>query len=232
MLQNFHYLLGDQEWRLKNDWIHRLEVNEQETEDTLENFEDSILKRSTINIRKREKDDAWAIKQYYEEMYLPNKHENLIVFPDSESFLRGVESLKNKTFLILLEMHFTLSLQTELQNKLESFEEWCTEDLRQREEYVSRKCAKLYFMTDRSKYLQQRTKRFLQKPIDDCFHDQTFQRDRAVIAEAWRRIVPYNLRGSNEQDMYTIDMVAMMAEVVMDLIGNIKIPYNLNLNSI
>ncbi|XP_065360710.1 uncharacterized protein LOC135954462 [Calliphora vicina] len=218
MLQNFHYLLGGQEWRLQHDWIHRLDNNE----DELENFEASIAKRSTMNIRKREKDDAWAIKAYYEEEYLQNKHDNLIVFPNAESFLEGLDNLKTKTFILLLEMHFTLAIQTELQHKLETFVDWCAEDLHDKEQYVSRKCAKLYFMTDRAKWLSQRTLRFLEYPIEECFNEKMFHRDRAIIVEAWRRIVPGNLRGSSEQELYTIDMVAMMSEVVMELIAKFE----------
>ncbi|KAI8115953.1 mitochondrial, 28S ribosomal protein S31 [Lucilia cuprina] len=215
MLQNFHYLLGDQEWRVQNDWIHRLETEQEE----LENFEVSIAKRSTLNIRKREKDDAWAIKTFYEEDYLRNKHDNLIVFPNAISFLEGLEGLKNKTFVLLLEMHFTFNLHTELQYKLETFVDWCAQDLQDKEQFVSRKCAKLYFMSDRAKWLSQRTLRFLQQPIEECFNDVVFQRDRAIIAEAWRRIVPASLRGTSGHELYTIEMVAMMSEVIIELIG-------------
>ncbi|KAM7356312.1 uncharacterized protein ACRADG_002117 [Cochliomyia hominivorax] len=232
MLQNFHYLMGDQEWRLQNDWIHRkdsMSITEEGNKDVLENFQDSISKRSTVNIRKRDKDDAWAIKTYYEETYLPNKHENLIVFPHPESFLLGLENLKSKTFILLLEMHFSLSLHTELQYKLETFTEWCAQDLQQQQEYVNRKCAKLYFLNDRVKWLQQKTLKFLEKPIENCFNDTSFLKDRATIAQAWRYIVPYNLRGSGENDMYTIDMVSQITEVIMDLIDKFEnIPTSLS----
>ncbi|KAI8115952.1 mitochondrial, 28S ribosomal protein S31 [Lucilia cuprina] len=224
MLQNFHYLLGDQEWRVQNDWIHRLETEQEE----LENFEVSIAKRSTLNIRKREKDDAWAIKTFYEEDYLRNKHDNLIVFPNAISFLEGLEGLKNKTFVLLLEMHFTFNLHTELQYKLETFVDWCAQDLQDKEQFVSRKCAKLYFMSDRAKWLSQRTLRFLQQPIEECFNDVVFQRDRAIIAEAWRRIVPASLRGTSGHELYTIEMVAMMSEVIIELIAKFEtIPMDL-----
>ncbi|XP_073836028.1 uncharacterized protein [Musca autumnalis] len=240
MLQNFHYLLGDHEWRLKHDWIHRLTTNEEENshvssseastnqtetseepEIQLENYEDSILKRSKVNIRQRDKDDAWAIKQYYEEVYLPNKHPNLIVFPNPEAFLQGVEQLKAKTFVLLLEMHFTLAIHTELQNKLETFEEWCSEDLREKREYVSRKCSKLYFMQDRAAWLRSRALIALQRPIEESYNDESFLRDYGLISEAWRRIVPSNVRGSNEQ-LEAVEMVAMISDVVMELIAKFE----------
>ncbi|XP_075146288.1 uncharacterized protein LOC142220816 [Haematobia irritans] len=248
MLQNFHYLMGDLEWRLQNDWIHRItlkEITENVTQNgpsentsslqisdssssvdeiasiLLENFEESIMKRSKVNIRQRDKDDAWAIKTFYEEIYLPNKHPNLIVFPNAHSFLQGLENLKTKTFILLLEMHFALTIHSELQDRLESFLEWCMEDLKEKKEYVSRKCAKLYFMEDRAAWLRKQSLSYLDKPVDESFNDVAFLKDRALVAEAWRRIVPANMRGSSE-DLLAVDMVAMMSQVVMDLIAKFE----------
>lgn len=222
MLQNFHYLLGDQEWRIENDWIHRLSSereDEDESEAKLESFDISISKRSTLNIRNREKDDAWAIKSFYEQVYSQNRHPNMVVFPNAETFLAGLENLKTKTFLLLLEMHFTLALHSELQFKLESFIDWSNGDLKERQEYVSRKCAKLYFMADRAKWLRQQALQFHDAPIEESFNDEQFHKDRAVIAEAWRRIVPANMRSASESELYTVDFVAMMSDVVLELIG-------------
>ncbi|XP_036327600.1 uncharacterized protein LOC118740209 [Rhagoletis pomonella] len=243
MLQNFHYLLGDSEWRYENDWIHRIEqpvqrdseCDEEEEEEEeeeengygkecekvvieLENFEESIGKRNMVNIRKRDKDDAWAIKTYYEDVYLQNLHPILIVFPDAESFMRGIENLKIKTFVLLLEMHFTLSIYTELQSRLDTFEEWCLEDLREKQAYVSRKCAKLYFMSDRAAEMKKRTIEFLNKPIEESFSDDNFIKHRAVIAEVWREIVPENMRSASGEDPEPFEMVAMISEVVLELI--------------
>lgn len=241
MLQNFHYLLGDSDWRYENDWIHRIEQPIQrdsecdkekagEDDETgyerdcrkvvieLENFEESIAKRNIVNIRKRDKDDAWAIKAYYVDVYLQNLHPILIVFPDAESFMRGIENLKIKTFVLLLEMHFTLSIHTELQSRLETFEEWCLEDLREKQAYVSRKCAKLYFMSDRAAEMKKRTIEFLNKPIDESYSDENFVKHSAVIAEVWREIVPVNMRSASGKDLEPFEMVAMITDVLLELI--------------
>lgn len=246
MLQNFHYLLGDSEWRYENDWIHRIEnVSQRDSECEegegdeengeeeeygeegegcgkvtveLENFEESIIKRNTVNIRKRDKDDAWAIKSYYEDIYMQNLHPILIVFPNADSFMRGIENLKIKTFVLLLEMHFTLSIHTELQSRLETFEVWCLEDLREKQSYVSRKCAKLYFMSDRAADMKLRTLDFLSEPLESLFNDEAFIKHRAVIGEVWREIVPENLRSGSGDDLEALEMVAMISEVVMELI--------------
>lgn len=224
MLQNFHYLLADQEWRLENDWIHRLPNSlydgaATETTSTvqLENFEDSIMKRSKVNIRKRDQDDAWAIKSYYEDVYLPTRHTNLIVFPDADSFQGGLERLKTKTFILLLEMHLILAIHTELQGELDEFLGWCSEDLKAKQEYVRRKCSKLYFMKNRAEWLRRRTLSYLDKSIEASFNDEMFLKDHAIIAEVWRRVVPTNMRGSGEQ-LQSVDMVAMISDVVLELI--------------
>ncbi|XP_018785438.1 PREDICTED: uncharacterized protein LOC108966810 [Bactrocera latifrons] len=247
MLQNFHYLLGDSEWRYENDWIHRIEKisqrgseceededygeEEEEGEEgegctkttiELENFEESIMKRNTVNIRKRDKDDAWAIKSYYEDVYMKNLHPILIVFPNADSFMRGIENLKIKTFVLLLEMHFTLSIHTELQSRLETFEVWCLEDLREKQSYVSRKCAKLYFMSDRATDMKLRTLDFLSEPVESSFNDEAFIKHRAVIIEVWREIVPENMRSGGGDDLEPLEMVAMISEVAMELISKFE----------
>uniref|UniRef100_A0A1B0AD58 Uncharacterized protein n=1 Tax=Glossina pallidipes TaxID=7398 RepID=A0A1B0AD58_GLOPL len=228
MLQNFHYLMADQEWRIEHDWIH-IKKNENGEWVELENFEESISKRSAANIRVREKDDAWAIKVFYENVYLENKHPNLIVFPNADSFLQGIERLKVKTFVLLLEMHFTLAIHTELQHRLETFEEWCVEDLKEKQEYVERKCAKLYFMEDRATWLRSRTINFLDEPIELCFNNESSNKDRSVIWEVWRQVVPANMRGSSEQELQPIDMVAMISDVVIELIAKFEnIPMNVS----
>uniref|UniRef100_A0A1B0GCN8 Uncharacterized protein n=1 Tax=Glossina morsitans morsitans TaxID=37546 RepID=A0A1B0GCN8_GLOMM len=221
MLQNFHYLMADQEWRIEHDWIH-IKKNENGEWMELENFEESISKRSAANIRVREKDDAWAIKAFYENVYLENKHPNLIVFPNADSLLQGIEHLKVKTFVLLLEMHFTLAIHTELQHRLETFQEWCVEDLKEKQEYVERKCAKLYFMEDRATWLRSRTINFLDEPIELCFNNESSNKDRSVIWEVWRQVVPANMRGSSEQELQPIDMVAMISDVVIELIAKFE----------
>uniref|UniRef100_A0A1B0G0F1 Uncharacterized protein n=1 Tax=Glossina morsitans morsitans TaxID=37546 RepID=A0A1B0G0F1_GLOMM len=221
MLQNFHYLMADQEWRLEHDWIH-IKKDENGESIGLENYEESISKRSLVNIRVREKDDAWAIKAFYENAYLANKQPNLIVFPNADSFLRGIEHLKVKTFVLLLEMHFTLAIHTELQHRLETFQEWCVDDLTEKEEYVERKCAKLYFMEDRASWLRARTVNFLGDPISLSFNNEFANKDRAVIWEVWREVVPPNMRGSSEQELQPVDMVAMISDVVMELIAKFE----------
>ncbi|XP_053953767.1 uncharacterized protein LOC128860330 [Anastrepha ludens] len=244
MLQNFHYLLGDSEWRYENDWIHRIEQatqpstecdEEEEGEEEeeagerrcekvsieLENFEESIAKRSIVNIRKRDKDNAWAIKAFYENVYLQNLHPILIVFPNAESFMLGIDNLKTKTFVLLLEMHFTLSIHSELQSRLETFQEWCLEDLREKQAYVSRKCAKLYFMSDRAADMKKRSLEFLVQPIEESFNDETFIKHRAIIAEVWRGVVPGNMRSASGEDLESLEMVAMISEVVLELISTL-----------
>ncbi|XP_030375607.1 uncharacterized protein LOC115624895 [Scaptodrosophila lebanonensis] len=239
MLQNFHYLLGDQEWRMENDWIHRvpitktneieegleeqeIELEEEEGEFELEPYDQSIAKRSIVNIRVRDKDDAWAIRAFYYDVYMQNLHPILQVFPDADSFLLGIENLKNKTFVLLLEMHFTLSIHTELQGRLETFIDWCAKDLKEKQEYVSRKSAKKYFMEDRAIEMEARVYSFLDKPIEQSFADDEFNKHRSIIAEVWRRIVPNTVRGSGDGMANPADMVAAISDVVMEILGKFE----------
>uniref|UniRef100_A0A1I8PW85 Uncharacterized protein n=1 Tax=Stomoxys calcitrans TaxID=35570 RepID=A0A1I8PW85_STOCA len=235
MMQNFHYLMADMEWRLKNDWIHRLtpethenpQMNDSSSDTNdfsfwpLENLEDSIAKRSLANIRQREQDNAWAIKDFYELSYLPNKHDNLIVFPNAQSFFLGLENLKTKTFILLLELHVTLSLHTELQGQMESLIEWCAKDLQEKQDYVAQKCSKLYFMQDRAEWLRKRSLAYLDEPIEESFHEKDFLKYRGLVAAVWHRIVSPNMTELNE-NLPAVDMVAMMSDVVVNLLAKFE----------
>ncbi|XP_068151659.1 uncharacterized protein [Drosophila tropicalis] len=247
MLQNFHYLMGDQEWRMENDWIHLVnkkkrhkntdatdDVNEEEdlesmTEEDdeeekleLESYDESIAKRAIVNIRVRDKDDAWAIRAFYYDVYMRNLHPILQVFPDAAAFLHGLENLKTKTFMLLLEMHFTLSIHTELQGRLETFIDWCAMDLKEKQEYVARKSAKKYFMEDRAVEMENRVHHYLDKPIANSFADESFNKNRAILAEVWRRIVPANVRGSGDAIPNSSDMVAAISDVLIEILSKFE----------
>ncbi|XP_016970956.1 uncharacterized protein LOC108038635 [Drosophila rhopaloa] len=244
MLQNFHYLMGDQDWRAVHDWIHLVpkdghRVGSGEGEDDeehsvgtpesgdgeeteLEPYDVSIAKRAIVNIRVRDKDDAWAIRTFYYDVYMQKVHPILQVFPDAESFLQGLESLKTKTFMLLLEMHLTLSIHTELQGRLETFVDWCTNDLREKQEYVARKSAKKFFMEDRAIEMEERVHQYLARPIEETIADEDFNKHRAVLAEVWRRVVPDSVRGTSDVLPSTADMVAAVSDVVMEILSKFE----------
>ncbi|XP_030556129.1 uncharacterized protein LOC115759346 [Drosophila novamexicana] len=243
MLQNFHYLLGEEEWRAEHDWIHLVPVKKrgklggeideseqasittEEDEDIeyeLEPYDQSIAKRAIVNIRVRDKDDAWAIREFYYDVYLRNLHPVLQVFPNAETFLEGIDNLKNKTFMLLLEMHYTLSIHTELQGRLETFVDWCAKDLKEKQEYVARKSAKKFFMEDRAIEMEARVRHYLDKPIQNSFADEEFNKHRSVLAEVWRRIVPATVRGSSDVIPNASDMVGAISTVVLELLAKFE----------
>ncbi|XP_023174968.1 uncharacterized protein LOC111602221 [Drosophila hydei] len=245
MLQNFHYLLGEEEWRSEHDWIHLVPVKkrvkfggdadeleavdskavQEEDEDVeyeLEPYDQSIAKRAIVNIRVRDKDDAWAIRDFYYNVYMRNLHPVLQVFPSADHFLQGIENLKNKTFMLLLEMHYTLSVHTELQGRLETFVDWCSKDLKEKQEYVARKSAKKFFMEDRAIEMEARVRHYLDQPIQASFADEEHTKHRAIMAEVYRRVVPATVRGSSDVIPSASDMVAAISTVVLEILSKFE----------
>jgi len=149
-------------------------------------------------------------------------HPILQVFPDAESFLQGVESLKKKTFMLLLEMHFTMSIHTELQGRLEAFIDWCIKELKEKQEYVARKSAKNFFMEDRAKEMEERVHHYLGRPIEETIADEDFNKHRAVLAEVWRRVVADSVRGTSDVLPSAADMVAAISDVVMEILSKFE----------
>ena len=217
MLQNFHYLLGEDAWRFENDWIHRAEDNQ------MESFDISIAKRPTINIRQRDKDDAYAIKDYYDNVYMKNRHEVCVVFNNATELLEGIRKLKHKTFANLLELHYFLSLHSDLIKEVTEFEEYCKKSLYDKSEYVRRKCSKKYYMENRTLQLIPCSLQFINDNVERSFNNEEFLKYRAVITTVWQQLVPANLRGSNDASVDTMDMVAMLSHRAIDVLGEYDI---------
>ncbi|XP_055854759.1 uncharacterized protein LOC129918314 [Episyrphus balteatus] len=212
ILQNFHYLLADMEWRVEHDWIHRNE------DGSLEGFQESIVKRSIVNIRKRDKDDAWAVKKYYEEIFLKNPHPIIVVFPNAKEFINGIENLKSKTFVLLLELHYTLWILAELEQRYQEFNDWCTVELASKKKFAENKCANKYYMEDRAGKLKEQMNAFLGDPIDETFGDKRLSQIKGICNEIYKHIVP----DGDQMDLSALEQVAAISEVLDELLGKFE----------
>ncbi|XP_055907892.1 uncharacterized protein LOC129942831 [Eupeodes corollae] len=212
ILQNFHYLLADLEWRKEHDWIHR------NADGSLESFEESIAKRSVVNIRKRIKDDAWAVKEYFDEVFLKNPHPVIIVFKNATEFINGIESLKNKTFVLLRELHYTLWISAELEQKYQELSDWCTIELESKKKYGENKCANKYFMENRATKLKHEMKVLLKDPIKRTFGYKLLCEIKGVSKEMYAAIVPT----ADQMDLPVLEQVAAISDVLHGLIAKLE----------
>ncbi|XP_037954189.1 uncharacterized protein LOC119684257 [Teleopsis dalmanni] len=221
-LQNFIYLLADKEWRLENDWIHRKSKPGEPIE--LETFDVSIQNRNTANIRVREKDDAGAVKDYYENVYKPKNIPILMPYKDHIDLFCGIKKLKKITFIALLELHLNMTISVDLQSQVHKLTEWCDNELQTKMEHVTRKCARKYFMKGRVEDLRSRVMNFLDNNIYEVFTNEREIKDQAYIEHAWQHIVEIKVSDKKRGARAAIpprQMVSMISDTILDLLDKI-----------
>ncbi|XP_037947818.1 uncharacterized protein LOC119679498 [Teleopsis dalmanni] len=227
VLQNFFYLIAEKEWRDEFDWIHRVSNSGEEVE--LERYDISIQNRNIVNIRKRDRDDAWAIKDFYENVYLQQNHPIILPYKDSQGLIKGIASLKKMTFIALLELHLNLALHYDIKSQLINLRDWCNTDLREKIERVAHKCARKYFMISRAEDLRQRATKFVNETMAVSYCEEVYVTDGAYVEQVWEYIVPLSIRGASKKKgggkkraLAPVQMVAMMSDVIIDLIGKFE----------
>lgn len=213
ILQNFHYLIMDVKWRELNDWIHL------KPDGTLENFRESIECRRTVNIRKKDQDDAYAIKRFYEKNYLENFHEIKIVFSDTESFRKGITHLKIKSFLCLLELHYAMWIYANITNSYHILKNSSNLFLDKRSKYAENRSKKKYFMQDRVSDLVKDGNQMLTEPLADSIGCREF-RTLAVWCDAlFEKVIPENIQNSMEDNLGVIEKFGMISDLTLEIFG-------------
>lgn len=213
ILQNFHYLIMDVKWREINDWIHMKE------DGNLENFRESIENRTTANIRKKDQDDAYAIKRFYEKNYLENFHEIKIVFPDTESFRKGIIHLKIKSFLCLLELHYAMWIYANLSNSYHIFKSSSNSFLDKRSKYVWNRSKKRYFMQDRASNLVKDGDQMLVEPLAESIGCKEFRTLEVLCDKLFEKVIPENIQNSMEENVGVIEKFGMISDLTLDIFG-------------
>lgn len=213
ILQNFFYLMGNMEWRLEHDWIHRNE------DGTMEGYRESIAKRKIVNIRPRDKDDAWAIKEFFDEVFLKNPHPIIINFTNVKEFMDGIDNLKSKTFVLLLELHYTLWVLAELEQRYHHFRQWCKIELESKKKFAENKCVNKYFVEERARKLTTQMEYFLGDPIEDTFGDKKLSKLKGICGEVYKDLVPIE----DQMELSTLEQVATISNLLNNLIAEMEI---------
>lgn len=211
ILQNLHYLVNDMLWRQEHDWIHRLEDGSQE------NYRSAIKARPTKNIRARGEDSASAVKHFYENIY--EKHPVLMELNSSKAFLSALLKLKQKTFINLLELHYSMWIQQDLENELDSFEKFSKDYLDKRTEYVKGRCTKKYNIQDRCTELQQKTINLLDRPLKDAISEKSYRKLEAMCETLFDQIIPKHIKDNMKEGAQAIDRLKLIAELVINIFG-------------
>lgn len=214
-LQNFHYLLKEQSWRMEFDWIHRREDGE------MENYRESIKKRDTVNLRKMGgKDSASLVQKFYDEFFKDEKARTIhIVFPTSESFRQGVVKLKMKSFMCLLELHFSMWVLSNVEHAFNSFCKWSGDYIAKRQKFVKARCSKKYFNEDLATSLQNEAMIMIGEPLYAAISDRKLRELMALCETLFMNKVPMNIRDNMKTDADMVDKFTVIVNYVMEMLG-------------
>lgn len=221
IMQNFHYLLADPDWRQASDWIHRSSAaDDGGGGDVLENFSTSIRKRPHVNVRVRDKDSAWAVKEFYEKFF---ENENArtvhIVFPSAREFMCGLLKLKMKSFMCLLELHFAMWVLSNLTHGHRSFQNWANAYIAKRQKFVKGRCAKKYFTEDLAANLQRGAFEFVGVPLQEAVGAPLLRTLIALCETVFVEMIPRSVRDNMKSGADVVDKFTMIVNAAMDLFG-------------
>lgn len=214
VLQNFHYLLKEQTWRLEHDWIHRT------SDGNLENFRESIQKRPFTNLRKRTEDTAWAVKEYYESFFMNENAKRVhVVFANSTEFLNGIIKLKMKSFMCLLELHFSMWVLSNLEHAYNSFKQWSETYITKRQKFVKGRCAKQYFTEVLAADLQKSAEELMDTSLYDAVASKIYRNLSELVETMLTNVIPANICDNIKNSANAVDKFTIIVNFTMDLLG-------------
>lgn len=212
ILQNFQYLLKEHYWREKNDWIHRLPQGE------LEDYKQSIEKRSTLNIRVRDEDDAYFVKSFFENQYENVHHPILIAFENTTQFLDVLQYLKARSFRALLELHFAMGLHTDASKRYENFKQWSQNDLKRKRETAKMRCNRKYFTEERTTNLKGKTFGMLESDVVLSIKGRVEKKTDSVLDTVLWHLLPKNERKGAIKSLSSIEKVGKVELIILNLL--------------
>ncbi|KAL5290719.1 CCDC37 family protein [Megaselia abdita] len=216
ILQNFHYLLADSTWRGENDWIHR------KPDGTLENFKESIEKRATVNIRKRVKDDALAIKDFYYNDYKNKNYPIHICFPTAEDFNHALDTLKSTTFVSVLSLHYILRVLTEMNRSCQELQKMILSEIQSKNSYVQNRKEKALSMLTQFNHLRELALRTADKPLETTIRTPALIHLKGLTNVAFNEILPEKVRLAAEQNIDSQTQITIISDYVIDLMKQIS----------
>lgn len=188
ILQNVSYLMKEPTWREKNDWIHK------RPDGSLETIKESIENRLTTNLRKRDNDDVWTIKEYFEKHVFNSKRPALVCFESAEAILDTITNLKVQLYLSLLKLDLSTWTLMNLMYAHNSYIKWSTDFIEQRKKYVEARCAKKYFLDVCATNMKKDAKELFNGKLVETISEKTLRTLEPLCNTLFLNVIPQNIR--------------------------------------
>lgn len=216
ILQNFHYLLGEQDWRAQHDWIHK------RPDGSPENYRESIQRRASINLREiGGKESAFTIKRFYEQFFIekPQAKKIHIVFNDSKSLLNGMLKVKTKSFICLQQLHFSMWALSNMEHAYVTFKRWSDAFIAKRKIIVNGMSSKKNYLENLAVHLEAQANATIDGALKTAVSDKKLRTLMALCDTLFLAKVPQNIRENMKSDADMVDKFRIVVNIVMDLLG-------------
>lgn len=188
ILQNVSYLMKEPNWREKNDWIHK------KRDGSLETIKESIENRMTTNLRKRDEDSVWAIKEFFENNIFNNKRPALICFESPDAIIDTIADFKVQLYLSLLKLDISTWTLVNLKHAYSTYIKWSAEFIENRKKYVEARCAKKYFLDVCATNMKKDAVELINGKLVETISEKTLRTLEALCNTLLIEVVPKNIR--------------------------------------
>lgn len=188
ILQNVSYLMKEINWREKNDWIHK------KSDGSLETIKESIENRMTTNLRKRDNDSVWEIKNFFEHHIFPNKRPALVCFESANAIVDTIANFKVQLYLSLLKLDMQTWTLVNLTHAYDSYMKWSTEFIDNRKKYVEARCARKYFLDTCATHMKKDATELFNGKVVETISEKTLRTLEPLCNTLFVSVMPKNIR--------------------------------------
>lgn len=188
ILQNVSYLMKEHHWREKNDWIHKKCDGNQET------IKESIENRMTTNLRKRDNDNVWLIKEFFEQNVFTNRHPALVCFETPEAIVDTITDFKVQLYLSLLKLDLSTWTLVSLTHAHNSYIKWSAEFIDNRKKYVEARCARKYFLDICTTHMKKDAVELVNGKLIESISEKTLRTLEPLCNTLFYSVIPKNIQ--------------------------------------
>lgn len=214
ILQNVSYLMKEPSWREKNDWIHK------KPDGNLETIKESIENRMRTNLRARDNDDVWAIKEFFEENIFTNKRPALICFETPAAIIDTITDFKVQLYLSLLKLDLSTWTLVNLTHAYNSYVKWSTEFIEKRKKYVEARCARKYFLDICTTNMKRDAVELINSKLVESISEETLRTLEPLCNTLFVSVIPKNIRDQVAEGSSVLLKFRLIISHAMSLLGN------------
>lgn len=188
ILQNVSYLMKEPTWREKNDWIHK------KPDGSLETIKESIENRMITNLRKRDNDNVWAIKEFFENNIFENKRPALVCFKSPDEINETIANFKVQLCLSLLKLDLSTWTLMNLTNAYNSYIKWSSDFIANRKKYVEARCARKYFLDICAANMKKDAVELINDKLVETISEKTLRTLEPLCHTLYMSVIPKNIQ--------------------------------------